>query len=479
MVRFVILAILLVFAPTRVMVEAKISSGDFRLSGVSTEHILTSFLVVPKGAELKLEITAPVIYRSRLTFRAYDDTLWSRFKREPTCLDKSRLTIHRIPIEFETSKVGEARATVEFKVPEDNRLTARNKYWYFVIDDCSLEEYFHDNKVPTFHYNLSIQNYRGRLGRLKTHMDAQQMDYPEWHALSCLICLVVLAYLGTTAVWRLNTGAYEVHIAVVWVFAATTCEMWESIFEIAHLQIYHENGRGSYMIDALAAYAAALCDSAVVILMLSMAAGWTLPPVNAAGIVNANAIQNAMQKLSGSPNNIKLIGAVLLFHMIVAQLGRMTSDDSESYHDLEHWPGRILVWSRVLGGLVFQGTVRQTIQRRQQNADLVKFYNKFSVAGTSWFLGLPAISWFSSIFISTYWRGMFHTVAATLFQSSSLLLLAWLVTTKRTAFHKNSRMGTAPKEDSLTDRLAASSSPSSTPIVSSWRFGSKSKLRFD
>ena len=472
-----ILVIALILSPYSV--QAKISDGDFKLNGVSTERILTSFLVNPKGATLELNISADRPYQSRLFFRAYNDDVWKKFKRASTCSEKIRYAQHSIPVKMERdpdkTQKGEWLATIKLEIDKNERLTARNQHWYFVVDDCSLEEYFHDNKVPKFHYHLSAQNYRGRLGRLKTHMDAQQQEYPEWHAAAFLAAFATFVYLCLTAVWRLNSGAYEVHIAVMWILIAAACDMWGSIFEIAHLQMYHSNGKGSYVVDALAAYAEALCDSALVIVLLSVGAGWTLPPAHSAGVVNANAVQEAMQKLSGSPNNIKLIGAVVGFHLFVAQWGRMTSDDCESYHDLEHWPGFVLVWSRVLGGMVFLGTVQQTIRRRQQNFDLVTFYKRYAVGGTMWFSGLPVLSWFCSAFVSAYRRGMVLTVSSTLFESISIVCMAWMVTSRRTAFHRNSRMGTAPKEDSLTDRLVSPQSPT----ASAWKFGKKSKLRFD
>jgi hypothetical protein len=72
--------------------------------------------------------------------------------------------------------------------------------------------------------------------------------------------------------------------------------------------------------------------------------------------------------------------------------------------------------------------------------------------------------------------------------SISLAILAWFVTTQRTAFHSYSHL--APKDESLTERIASTTPSSPTAslglgggtsggVPSVWKLGGKVKLRLD
>jgi Rhodopsin-like GPCR transmembrane domain len=498
------------------LVDGKHVSGDFQLSGVRTEVVLASFSVLPAGARFDLTLTTPTMYENELPVRlhAYRDTEWNAFLKEPLCSNKIRLAklTHAVAFQLdERSKLYMANVTMEISNirrtandPIETKLKEeepRNHYWYFVIDDCSLEQYFHDTAIPKVHYELDIRCYQGRFRQRFTHLSADDHGLIDIHGVSLLVALLVAFLLAMHVVWRLNSQSsnHSVHIAVLWVGAAATLDATSTILELIHLSYYQENGIGVYFLDALSAHMESCCDAALMIFLLSIAAGWTLPSsvVNVASSSrNANPIQRVVAGLAHpisnslqGPSGI-FAGSVIGLHVILAQWGRIYDDDFESYHHLEHFPGKILMWIRVLTGLVFVAAVQQILRTGSVPANLKKFYNVFMIAGLFWFTSLPVWTWICNWMIPYHLKRPFVFCGTALLQSASLVVLAWLVTSQSTAYHKYSRI-TANRE-TLSDSLMSSSSEramdvaplgsqeSLTPLSpKAWMLGKKAKVRLD
>jgi Rhodopsin-like GPCR transmembrane domain len=370
-----LLLVVLKLLPT---VHAKTKSGSFRLSGVRTERILGAFLMAPYGGPVTITLTADRMYEmeSYVKIRAYRDTEIQAFRKEPLCTRKTLLAKHTVAVRFEPTNQGEDNnsknpknagpkweATVAFIIPESDSTgdVKRNYYWYFAMDDCSLEEFFHDDQVPTIQYKLSAQNYKNYRRANKTHLSATDMKMPELYAFTFVASGLIWCYLFFRVIWKVGVAArHEVHVAVLWVAGAVSCDCWESFMEIVHLYFYNKNGIGSYQADALSAYFAALSDAMVVVLLLSMAAGWTLGDAPTVSVVNPNPVQKYITSLARPSQSRGLIIVIFTYHLVLAQWGRMYDDDDDSYHHLEHLPGKVMIFSRTLMGLVFLGAVRQT-----------------------------------------------------------------------------------------------------------------------
>lgn len=496
-----------------VVVNGKKISGDFKLSGVNTEVLLASFAVLPhSGAMVEATFSAPDRYESsqQLHVRAYRDTEWPAFLKEPLCTGKTELAKQSVPIRMAESESGKWTfflgmeiANVETTVPTDDPKerklveNPRNHYWYFVIDDCSLEQYFHDNKVPTIHYEMTVQNYSGKhFKRRLTHLSADETPLLRMLVFSLIASLMVTFLLLMNIVWRLNdkSKSHSVHAAVLWVAGAAALDACSALLELIHLNTYHKNGVGVYWIDALSAHMEACCDASLMIFLLSMAAGWTLPSSVVTMVVNpahANPVQKLLAGLAHPISDSMLhgptgmlAGTVLLVHIVLAQWGRVYNDDFESYHDLEHLPGRILMWTRVTTGLLFLVAVRQTVSSAHNkfSVALTKFYNVFSVAGFFWFQSLPFLTWWCHWAVPYYLRRPYVFAGSAFLQSGSIVILAWLVTTHSTAYHKYSRM--TESRETLGDSLEPEASPrydgaASPSSPKEWMVGKKAKVRLD
>lgn len=449
--------------------SAKVVSGDFKLSGLNTEHILGSFAVSPNKvghATITFSSKDPYQMNKDLFVRLIRDDKWSSFQKAPSCTDK-------VPFSSLNEQVTQERKRksyeAEIAMPLDNSRDTRSHYYYFVITDCSLEFYMHDDSVPSLHFKLNSWNDG-------SHVSADETHLKMLHTVTFLVSGIIAVLLGMTVMIQF----YEqdtVHAAVFWVMAAAACDSASSLFEIVHLSMYAHDGIGSYLVDAISAHLEALCDSLVALMLLSVGAGWTLPSDVLAVQQNTNELQKMLAGLQSpfgaltslTPTAILSVG-IFVVHVVLAQWGRIYNDDFDSYHDLEHLPGKLLMLFRVVLGL---GMLICCIQTRLRcPASLRNFYLYLGIVGTLWFQSLPVLTWLVNTLVPYYLRHRSIGIWGAILQSSAIMLLSLLVTSHKSSYHKLSHMSSA--KDNLTDSLGMASS--SGPRT--WNFG-HSKVRLD
>jgi hypothetical protein len=487
-----------------VCTESKAISGDFRLSGVESDYVLSSFSVLPSGGRVKLHLVthSPYPDESQLKFRLYRDVEWPQYLKAATCVDKIRHAHLTQDVSFEkdtTEDVHKFKAVVNvmlFNSPDDG-VSQRSHYWYFVLDDCSLEQVFQDDQIPHMQYDLLIFNHLSSSGQDLSHLSADEHYMTTLHTVTLLLSgivafllfvMIVLStvtsargssHTGSSLTKHNSPNSSSIHAAVLWVAAAAGLDASSSFFEIMHLQIYKANGVGSYAIDAMSAHAEAVCDSMLVLLLLSIGSGWTLP----SDVISVNANSNSFQKFlleMGRPmaslRKFNAAGALAIVivaaHVILAQLGRTFDEDFNSYHQFEHWPGKTLMTMRVLMGLLFVVTTLQT-RTRCKAKQLRRFYWMLSILGFVWFQSLPALTFACNIFVPYYVRHPIICIGTALIQSSSIILFAWLVTAHSSSYHSFSHLA-SPSDKSLTEQLGMPNGEQSR----TWTLGT-AKVRLD
>jgi len=468
------------------LATSKTVSGDFRLSGVDSTAVLTTFAVVPDGARVKVNLTASHMYENErfLKLRLYRDVEWPKYLKSYVCVDRIRVAQHTQDISFshnsQTNKWESGEVSVLIvNTPEGD--SARPHYWYVGMDDCSLEQYMQDHKIPDIHYDLQIFNHIAKVGQESldlTHLSADEMHLARLHSLT-LVLSGLVAFLLFMNVMLHAKNNQTIHAALLWVAVAAALDAGSSLCEIIHLQVYASNGIGSYFIDAVAAHLEAICDSLIAMLLLSIGAGWTLPLDAIKVNPNESPVQKLLTDMSkpmGSMARFNMAGkfglCILALHVFLAQWGRTYDDDFESYHDLEHTPGKILMFLRIILGFLLLAATFQT-RLKCSVRQLQPFYVKLAILGFAWFQSLPLLTLFCNTLVPYYLRHPTVFMGSALLQSSSLMLLAWLVTAHSTAYHQFSHMN-ATKETDFTD--AVSSNP--TDEKRTWTFG-KTKVRLD
>jgi len=300
------------------------------------------------------------------------------------------------------------------------------------------------------------------------------------HTITLLVSLLLAALLGLGVVIQLYDSS-SVHAAMFWVLAAAVSDFLSSLLEVVHLNLYHGNGVGSYFLDALSAHLEAICDALVMLLLLSVAAGWTLPSDVVRLQQNANFVQKIIGGLKSpfgalsTPNaTTALVSGIIVLHIVLAQWGRVYNDDFDSYHDLAHLPGKVLMLLRSCVGLVFVSACFQT--RVRCPLSLHSFYVKFAAVGALWFFSLPALTVIVNTLVVYHRRHFMIGVWSASCQSTSIVLLSWLVTAHSTSYHKLSHMSVA--KETLADSLSSASMSSQDPKSLSVLMGN-AKIRLD
>jgi hypothetical protein len=474
---------------------AKTVSGDFKLSGLEPLQVLTSFAVLPDGASLTVNFTSPSFYENEkyLKLRLYRDTEWAKVQNIEMCNSKLIHAKHSAPISFDyKDKLWKSDLKMQI-VNTEKKKEARPHYWYVAVNDCQLEQVMMDNSIPLIHYEITLQNHLPKKGVEAnyplTHLSSDEMQLTSLHTVTMMLSGILAFFLTMNVVVSLTSPKKKqtVHAALLWVAVAAVFDAVSSFCEILHLKIYESNGIGSYVLDAMACHFEAVCDSLIVLLLLSIGAGWTLP----SDVINVNPNANVLQRFLTdmakpmgsiySFNAVAVLGiGVIAMHVLLAQWGRTYNDDFESYHDLEHLPGKILMAMRLVLGFLLLAATMQT--RLKCNVQQLKgFYLKLAIFGFGWFQSLPFLTVFCNVFVPYYLRHPAIFISSALLQSSSLVILAWLVTSHTTSYHHFSHMN-VDSEPSLTDTLShqqQAGGSTSKEAPSTWSLGKKAKIRFD
>lgn len=446
-----------------------------------------------------------------LRLRIYVDDEWPRVKRMQLCSEKVTLSQRSVPITLEhkgwqpddrkgkKSKVQMYGTNIQHELMNPPNLHRspkkkdRSRYFYFTIDDCNLERAFHDNEVPDMLYTISVQNGRpSKSGELVYgHLPADE-DGMGFLLVLNLFFSGALAALLVYKLARSIRGEHEVHVAIIVVIAACLTNGLSALCELLHRSVFSYNGYGNYSLDALSSHFEALSDSMVSLILLSIGGGWTLPSDVVGGGLAKEAPVNKLMKgvrnpagslldliSSGGGSGDKKGGIValtiILVHAGLAQWGRTFDDDFDTYHALEHPPGRALMLLRFILGLVFITGVGMVRSGGRCPPSLMSFLTRFGLVGLSYFASLPGVSMFVGTVLPYYQRHQALHWGAWMVQACSLASLTWLFVggADASAYHRLSRVGA---KEGITENIAPlGTRETGRPM---WRFG-KTKIRLD
>ncbi|KAL7552720.1 hypothetical protein ACHAWF_015953 [Thalassiosira exigua] len=500
--------------------SAKIDAGKVHLTGAKTESTLVKFAVSASGAaKFDVNFTTYGMYEDEqaLRLRVYVDEEWPMVQREPLCSEKVKFGQRQYPIVFDfqekrpDDRPGKKRgdtvdvyaARVKDAIPNPpnprskfgQKKKDRSRYFYFAVDDCSLERSYHDGKIPDMSYAMSVENGRpSPTGEMAyDHLPSDEDGIRFLMALTILFS----GFLSLLLFYRLaRTMGGEVHVAVFVVMAACLANALSATCELVHMSAFSYNGYGNYALDALSGHFEAVSDSMVSLILLSIGGGWTLPTDVVGGGMSGGSPGNKLMKGVRNPAGSllglfsrgggagdKQAGAValtiVLVHSGLAQWGRTFDDSFDTYHALEHPPGRALMFLRFVLGLIFVTGVGMVRSGGRCPPSLMSFLTKFGLVGLSYFASLPGVSMFVGSVLPFHQRHQALHWGASMVQACSLASLTWLFIggADASAYHRLSRVGKHIGEGDMTESIAASRSAGPRgPTM--WRLG-KTKIRLD
>lgn len=419
-------------------VMAKTVSGDFQLQPDKTDHILGSFAIAPGHVglvKITLSTRGKLYEDEHLTFRFFKDDNYIKYQKSDSCDDKILQTGFSQPVEF-YHDYDTNENIYEYGIKLDASALQRPHYFYFVVDDCALEgDNFEASEKPKIHYTMEAYND-------DSHLSADELHLKTMYTFAMAISCGLLAFMGVIC-FESFTHHSTAHAAMIWVMAAASFDAGSSLMHIMNLTAYSSNGTGSLLLQSLAALCQAACDSLVALLLISIAAGWALPSdtiqmyhhtSGAAKQIESllSGFQSPIRSLkSGSPTAMLAIGIVIA-HVVLAQLGFRYKDCVDSYHDFEHFPGKLLMVLRLALGaslIVCCQRTRKSVSHQRKG-----FYLYLAIVGTCWFGSLPFVTWMCTNFVPYYLRQWTVGTWGTILQSCSLALLSWLVTAENSMF---------------------------------------------
>jgi hypothetical protein len=428
----ILLAFGLLFSPAL----SKSFEGDFQLSPSKTGHILGSFALSP-GHKGRVQVTLwnpEKAYEDdrAVRLRMFKDEAYTKYQKADSCYQKITHTSFSEPVSFHEEN---GLHVYDFELSLDATSLRRPHYYYFVVDDCSLEIYSGVDVVegiPRIHYSMEALNDN-------SHLSADEMHLRGMYTINLFVSGIVAALMAVVIVRQLAHND-SVHAAMFLVMAAGAFDAASSLCEILSLVVYSNNGIGMPFVDFVSTQLSAVCDTLVAVMLLSIAAGWTLPtdviPMqkNLHSNVCESLLSSFQSPLKGSSAATAMTIGIFVAHSVLAHWGCLYEDNFDSYHDFEHLPGKLLMGLRVLMGLCLVVSCLQTRQRctvKQQT-----FYLRLAVIGSLWFQSLPFVTWVCNNAVPYYLRHWTVGTWGAALHCSSIALLSWLVTTQNSSFHK-------------------------------------------
>ena len=277
---------------------------------------------------------------------------------------------------------------------------------------------------PRIHFNLEAWNRDSHLSADEVHMEALYTI--------TLVESIILAILSACVIFSKIAKDSIVHAATISVMASAAFGAASSYFKILNLSIYASTGIANQALQAASANFEALRDSLVALLLISIAAGWTLPvdslPFSTSGgsglVSGFRSPLKGLMKTPSSPASMLTIG-IFAAHVCLAQWGCIANKAIDSYHDFEHLPGKILMILRIVMGLCFLMICCAQCRTRCLHST---FYIFLAIIGTLWFQSLPIVTFICNNLVPYYLRKLtVGTWDATL-QTFSMIFLSWLVT---------------------------------------------------
>jgi hypothetical protein len=430
--------------PAFLLASAKTTLGRAQLTGELTESFLSKFAFsLGRGrVTATFYLTEPYLEMSKaLNLYVFCDEEWAQWKQLYTCVDRVKLARQTRALELRDSgpEFERAKAMVRRNGgPADSITQAavitttidhyiRTHYWYAFVADCSLEMYNH--KVPPLHFNVTFLNGGSVRAGASTdnatsedtvrepgdHMPADERGMFALHMFN-LVLLGAACAVNVLLAWRRMGDSRTVHLVVLLLLAAMSASAQSSFFELLHLMRYAQNGMGFPALDLASALSEAFSDWIVSFILLAISCGWTLGGSGGMGsglgmmhlggggggggvMGGGGGMLQSIRSALKSPASLVTrpsLASVVLVAMFVVHLVLVIwsavgfEDDFDKFHDHEHTPGMILMWSRVGLSALFAVLCSRTMGR-DGVGDMAQFLRLFRTAGVVWFGIMPLL----------------------------------------------------------------------------------------
>jgi hypothetical protein len=354
------MAMLLLLCSTAVLAK-QVTTNVSLFTDVEWRYLTKFAMDIGKGewkirARITKAVEALADEEVRLKATIYMDDNWPDVLNQDTC----------------SSKVSEAKTAQDLDVPLNGdwskeitgslRQKSQPHVWYFAISDC-------DSNVMAksrFKVEVSVTNTDGS----EFSLEEKGLEYLYTCLLVFFAALLYSTCRRTLLRYRLTE---EIDGPQLGLCIAVSAACVSLLLESLHLWVYSYNGRGVVVIDFLAQALEVVSHLTLTLIFILMSSGWTLK----------------YRDFPESDIYFPIGLLVVMAHVLVVGIGRLTDDSYYKFSDYEGIAGVLLVVIRIgmwLWFLFFINDLLSSVTGR-----LALFTKYFGVSASAYFLAFPCL----------------------------------------------------------------------------------------
>lgn len=317
------------------------------------------------------------------------------------------------------SKISEAKRVKNVFVPANGEWSteisgtlsqkSRPHVWYFALSDCDRKL---DSKTR-LRVELTLTNTDGS----QFSLEEQGLEY--LYPL-LLVFFTVFLFSSTRKVMEQYRRTEEIEGPQLILSLAISAAFSSLALQWLHILIYSYNGQGFGLLDFLAQSLEITSHLILTVLLILVSSGWTLK----------------YREFPDTETYIPVILLVVMLHILIVGLGRITDDSYYKFSDYEGVPGIMLVVLRLGLWSWFLYSMRDLL--KSVTGRQAMFAQYFGVVASAYFLALPVICLVSWAFVP-YARHKVVTIGTWLIQVLAIAALSRLFSAK-SSFYKISTM---------------------------------------
>lgn len=342
----------------------------------------------------------------KLKASIYLDDNWNDVLSQDVCKSKlaeaKRVKNLSVPVNGEWSK--EITGTLSQK--------ARPHVWFFAVSDCDGALY----GKARFRVEITVTNSDGS----QFSLEEQGLEY--MYTL-LLVFFAVFLFNSTRRVLKRYRSTEEIEGPQLGLSIAVIAAFISLLMECLHLWVYSYNGRGLIVLDFMAQALEVISQLTLSVIFILVSSGWTLK----------------YREFPDSDIYLPVSLLVVMLHVLIVGLGRITDDSYYKFSDLEGVPGFLLVAMRLgmWGWLLY--CIKDLLS--SVTGRLATFTQYFGVLASVYFLALPVIIVVSWAF-EPYQRHKVVTIGTWLLQVLAIAAMSHLFSEK-SSYYKLSTMSSS------------------------------------
>jgi len=344
----------------------------------------------------------------RVNILAYPGDDWYRARDLTDCKEKENWAKIKIPLDVPgDASWGES---VQGLLEQGD-----TQVWFFVLSDCdkNLSPHIIGNRLR---WEIEALNSDG------SHFseDEQGMILPLFVNMMVIASFFVLNSIKFYNFYSKEESAdYPTLITIVALFI----EFLSLFCEVIHLTIYAYNGQGSAFFNFSNHVLSITSQFLITCLLLLIAYGWSI------------------NFLEFEDMDVFIPLGILLgiMHIVIIGVGKIIDNEHYKYHDYENWAGVVIIVVRLLLYVFWIYLFAQSYTAAKHTEK--KFFKKFGIFASIYFLAFPVLVIFSTFFVSAHSKHKLVTTGTLLLQTLTLVVLTLVFTTKKSQYYQISLKG--------------------------------------